>query len=361
MGWSLSAGSAISRCPSTIAQDGFTKGVIYDDTDRLCLDGQRLIKVEGGLPDNYWSAGSVYRTEVDSFVRVTLSGSNAAISGCGSTFQVQGKDNITRDYGGGSNAEVRPSGSTCVTNSWLLTQEQDPAGNNVQYQYQNHGDGEQLLASIAYTGFNSGAGNRLVEFDYQGRSGDESVSYLNGYRSEQTQRLAFIRTFVDKNNVGSNWIREYRVGYQPGGSAATGRSLLTSVTECARQGTSGQVCLPATSFAWGDQAPMFDWQAITTDQDDDGVADEMLVNGDPLGYDLVNGRINGGQLQQVPDLDGDGSRELTFSDQNGRYIASIDAEGPRKLSKRFRRIDLQWWEFPFPCENMLQKPQNSWI
>ena len=43
VGWSLSVGSAISRCPKTIAQDGVISGVNFTSNDRFCLDGQRLM------------------------------------------------------------------------------------------------------------------------------------------------------------------------------------------------------------------------------------------------------------------------------------------------------------------------------
>ena len=42
MGWSLSGLSSIHRCPRTIAQNGSTLGVQMDNTDKLCLNGQRL-------------------------------------------------------------------------------------------------------------------------------------------------------------------------------------------------------------------------------------------------------------------------------------------------------------------------------
>jgi hypothetical protein len=43
MGWSISGLSTITRCPTTIAQDGFIDGVDFDNNDKLCLDGQRLV------------------------------------------------------------------------------------------------------------------------------------------------------------------------------------------------------------------------------------------------------------------------------------------------------------------------------
>jgi hypothetical protein len=43
VGFGLGGLSAIHRCSKTIAIDGVKGGVNYDDNDRYCLDGQRLI------------------------------------------------------------------------------------------------------------------------------------------------------------------------------------------------------------------------------------------------------------------------------------------------------------------------------
>ncbi|WP_347252740.1 SpvB/TcaC N-terminal domain-containing protein [Dokdonella sp.] len=71
MGWSLSASSAIHRCAQTVEQDGRIKGVALGADDRLCLDGQRLVRVAGSA---YGSAGAEYRTEIDSYARITQYG-----------------------------------------------------------------------------------------------------------------------------------------------------------------------------------------------------------------------------------------------------------------------------------------------
>ncbi|MCY7294223.1 Ig-like domain-containing protein, partial [Alteromonas sp. a30] len=70
VGFSLSASSSITRCPATVAQDNFIAGVDYTATDRLCLDGQRLVLVGG----TYGNDGATYRTEIESLVSVTQSG-----------------------------------------------------------------------------------------------------------------------------------------------------------------------------------------------------------------------------------------------------------------------------------------------
>jgi len=110
MGWSLAAGSSISRCPATVAQDGKTLGITFTENDRLCLDGQRLIRVNGG---GYWNAGGEFRTEIESFKRIKmLTGSGPTSSSM--SFEVENKDG-TRDTYGTTNASrgavFRDSGS----------------------------------------------------------------------------------------------------------------------------------------------------------------------------------------------------------------------------------------------------------
>jgi len=65
MGFSISGASAITRCPQNLADDGEIRAVRDDAQDRLCLDGKRLVRVEGT------AAGSVeYRTFPDTLVKV---------------------------------------------------------------------------------------------------------------------------------------------------------------------------------------------------------------------------------------------------------------------------------------------------
>ena len=40
VGWSLSGTSILQRCAATLAADGFTDGVDFDE-DRFCLDGAK--------------------------------------------------------------------------------------------------------------------------------------------------------------------------------------------------------------------------------------------------------------------------------------------------------------------------------
>ncbi len=75
MGWSLGGLSTITRCPATLAQDGFAGGVNFDVSDRFCLEGQRLIAINGGA---YGGNGTEYRTEREAFPGLSLTVPKAA-------------------------------------------------------------------------------------------------------------------------------------------------------------------------------------------------------------------------------------------------------------------------------------------
>ncbi|MFO3796492.1 MAG: SpvB/TcaC N-terminal domain-containing protein, partial [Anaerolineales bacterium] len=93
VGWSLAGLPAITRCGRTIAQDGQAGGVAYDANDRFCLDGQRLIAINGGT---YGAEGTEYRTERESFSKVISYG----MAGSGpSWFKVWTKAGLVMEFG----------------------------------------------------------------------------------------------------------------------------------------------------------------------------------------------------------------------------------------------------------------------
>ncbi|BBM03581.1 hypothetical protein GL2_36550 [Microbulbifer sp. GL-2] len=241
MGWSLAAGSAISRCPQTLIHDGRKIGVQYNATnDRLCIDGQRLLLVAG----TYGQSGAEYRTELDTFARITQSG---AINSSGTSFKVEMKDGRVRHYGVNTNSRHIASGRSQVL-TWALSREDGLAnGNNsIHYEYQSFGSGEYELADIYYTGNSSTVGNRHIEFIYSGRP-DRSSQYLAGGLTRQTQRLDSVQISLEGLPV-----REYQLGY--GTSAASSRSLLNSITECGYDALGLSQCGEPTTFTWQDSS-----------------------------------------------------------------------------------------------------------
>lgn len=242
IGTSLSGLSSIHRCPQTLEQDGSMRAVKYDSNDRLCLDGQRLVPVTGA----YGASNTVYRTEVDTFARVTQIGSLTGSTAC---FKVESKSGRILSYGAPvsgttcaastRNSRVQPGGAT-ATLSWLVEREEDRVGNTILYTYTDYGYGEVLIASIDYTGFGAAVGDRRVSFTYGNRptstspsviDNDVSASYLSGGLTLQSKRLTQIDTWVGTQNV-----RRYTLSYTVSGSRSvslySGRSLLQGVSEC---------------------------------------------------------------------------------------------------------------------------------
>ena len=66
----LSGVTAISRCPKTITDDGVAQGVNLHPTDKLCWGELSLVAVSG----TYGAPGTVYRTDPETFARVTATG-----------------------------------------------------------------------------------------------------------------------------------------------------------------------------------------------------------------------------------------------------------------------------------------------
>lgn len=161
VGWSLSAGSSITRCSATFAQDGFTRNPQYSSDDKLCLNGQRLMLAEGGT---YGANGAVYRTEIDSFVKVTQSG---GLNGSNTSFTVKYKNGRTAVFGVSEDSRIVHGGKSAAY-SWLIEYEHDSTENNfIHYEYENFDLGEVLLSSIYYTGVDKDTfGDRSVSFIY---------------------------------------------------------------------------------------------------------------------------------------------------------------------------------------------------
>ncbi|MBI2778785.1 MAG: hypothetical protein HYX62_03225, partial [Gammaproteobacteria bacterium] len=226
MGWNLAGLSAIHRCGATIEQDGYKGGVNLDANDRLCLDGQRLVPLNGS---SYWSA-SEYRTEIETYTRIApFNGGYRAWTKAGQII----------DYGAIDNA--RQQGASVAIISWAMNQAQDRSGNYLTVTYnKNAATGEHYPQRIDYTA-NAGTGlaaNRAVVFGYEGRP-DIETAYAGGVKTQTAVRLNRVQAWL-----GAGVVREYRLTYDA--SAATGRSRVAGVQECG----GGGVCFGVTNLGW---------------------------------------------------------------------------------------------------------------
>jgi RHS repeat-associated protein len=278
VGWMMSGLSSLTRCPATLAQDGFIDPVDFDANDRLCLDGQRLkpvAGVDGGT-------GTEYRTELESFSKVTATGS---INAAASSFEVRTKAGLIYTYGDPSGVSgasfIAPGRSEVYV--WAVKEIRDTAGNYLSVFYQRDPSTlEHYVDRIEYTG-NLNAGlqpyNR-VQFVYDLARPDVAERYLAGgsSRIQSRRRLTAIQTYT-----GTQLVREYRIDYGVG--VASQRSRITAITECASN-TTGTQCLPPTTFAWQEKVSGTDLNAALAPpadftHDDGYYQSEVVdVNGD---------------------------------------------------------------------------------
>ncbi|WP_437775752.1 RHS repeat-associated core domain-containing protein [Sorangium sp. So ce1097] len=282
-GFSVAGLSAITRCPSTLAQDGEIRGVRYDGDDKLCLDGKRLVPVQEG------PVTIEYRTFPDTFVKVVghypLEGASPAEA---LFFEAYLPDGRVVEYGRTEGSKPLAGGS--VPRAWLANKARDGRGNAMTYAYciaeaEDGHAAEYAVDEIRYTGFDGApslAPSRAVRFLY-GTKDPAAIrtGYSGGMALQRSLRLDEIQML----GPGDTLVRRYGFGYEL--SPATRRTLLTQVEECASDG----VCKPATRFQYSRATPGF--KRITT-----GIDKPVSERASPM----------------VFDVDGDGRDDLVIPD-----------------------------------------------
>jgi len=252
MGWTVTGLSAITRCPETMAQDGVHGGVNLDDNDKFCLDGSRLMATSG----TYGADGTVYATELESFVKVVSHGT----AGNGPAyFDVWDRNGVLSEYGNTTDSQILALGST-TARVWAIDKVTDPKGNYTTYTYTNDTtNGQYYPATINYTG-NANASltpYNSVQFFYASTARpDTELAYVGGSQIKDTVLLTDIETFLGTGS-GASLVFDYHISYSQ--SAVTGRSHVTSIQQC---DSSKTTCLNPTTFTWSDSgAPTFGAQS----------------------------------------------------------------------------------------------------
>lgn len=247
IGWSLTGLSAITRCKRKLSRDGYVAPVKGRDEDALCLDGQRLVGVDG----TYGRDGAEYRTTRDQFSKVVSYG---RVGEGPQRFVVWHKDGRISEYGATSDSRLMLAEQGTVY-KWALNQQRDRYGNHIDYRYYNGASGlgrEHRITEIGYGGnVDHGAPHtRHVRFDYEHRE-DGLTNLVRRNRFRTTKRLSRIRMFVPSGIeaiVDELQMSEYRLEYET--SPATDRSRLASLQLCV--GPTAADCTSPTEFGYQD-------------------------------------------------------------------------------------------------------------
>ncbi|MCB1616689.1 MAG: VCBS repeat-containing protein [Pseudomonadales bacterium] len=271
-GWSLSGESRLHRCGKSKDQDGVITGIAFDNSDKLCLDGQRLILMSGA----YGTAGSVYHLENESFTKIVAASSMAG--SMPESFTVYSSDGGRIYYGTSSDSRIEGNGPHAgEVMEWALSKTEDRFGTYQEYSYNERTDlGEYQLQRIEYgANDNAGIGHVYrVELDYVSRP-DVYVGYLNGSHISNNQLLQSLSVYEGDTNL-----RFYSFEYEVTGINQA--SYLKRLTECSGAG----FCLQPTEFTWGDSSSLglgtpVRWQ-------NRGDANVALHSGDPIYEDFID-------------------------------------------------------------------------
>jgi hypothetical protein len=244
LGWGLRGLSAVTRCPRTIAQDGVRGAVRFDDNDRYCLDGQRLILVSG----TYGQDGAEYRTELEIFTKVVSHGRK----GSGPQwFQAWTKAGQIMEYGNGGHTVWNPSAPQGTTAPWVggtirewdLNKISDVTGNFATFDY----DSPLAPRTIAYGGNSVKGTSASTTLQFTNSSVATPVTrYLAGAQLTVDKKLTEIDA-VQTPGSTSVTVGKTVLAYAQVGAPQTPR--LSSVQVC---GTNINQCLPTVNLAYSD-------------------------------------------------------------------------------------------------------------
>ena len=297
-GWTLDGLSTIARCGRTLEQDGSKVSIEWQQGDRYCLDGQRLILVAG----TYGADGSEYRTETDSIARIRAHGQ----AGQGPAwFSVQTKAGQTLEYGNTADSRIEAHGRAEAL-AWAQNRITDAVGNFMDYVYQEEtAHTEYRIASIAYTGNGAIAPTNEVRFSYTNLpSGEIKPQYIVGVTTKLTKQLSTVETYAEGVKVS-----DYNLSYLVRQDKP---DLLEKVQLCEGSG----LCQSPVTFAW-QQAPSASAFASFTSWSSSGIPAVHVPNSD--------GGYAAGEIR-LKDVNGDGLQDLIANSK----LSSV-GDGPSQV------------------------------
>lgn len=328
-GWGLGGLPVIHRCGRTILQDGVNTGVLYDWSDRYCLDGQRLVAVSG----SYGADGTEYRTERESYSKITSHGS----AGNGPAwFKLRTKSGQTLEFGNSDDSRIEAQGKSSVR-LWALNKISDTAGNYLTVAYEeDNTNGDSRPSRIDYTGHGSPSVTPFasVQFFYDTRT-DISPVYIGGSKVSVQKRLTNIKTYLNTTPV-----RDYRIAHEY--APNNGPSRATSITEC----DAANNCFSPITMSWNNPSGTHgfgaaswsasSYSAVAGDINGDGLADIATVQcapqgeGDPIYCDVGYALNNGSGFGAVTSVTSFYSGFTVSMDANAVLLSLGDVNGDGK-------------------------------
>ena len=310
-GWSLTGLDSISRCRSTLVENGIATPLYWDRHDQFCYAGGQLkLKTDSDQVREY-------ELNINSQLRIRAYGNRDNPS----YFTVEGQDGAVTYYGGqDSHSDARQLNSDGIALTWSISHVFDSVGNGIVYKYSQAQSGNDFqLESIEYAFENTGGyGSALsspaakVKINYESRP-DTIGGYVGGFSFKVTNR---IESILVQNNVNGELedIRSYNLHYRRAKVTVDdekgdlyARSYLSYIQECDSSASNAN-CLAPTKFNWAsDHSFDFKFSYEATGHvivDDNNTGDQALMDFFPT------------------DVNGDGFQDYVltaYKELNGNY------------------------------------------
>lgn len=294
-GWTLSGPKSITRCQSSYFVDGEPGSISGEQSDKLCLNGMRLINVDG----EYGAAETEYRTLSDTYQKIIL---HRGMQDSDSWFEVWDSDGIRSEYRQSVNLE---NGSPIF---WYQTQMADLSGNLINYNYEPDSSGTNrtlYLSTVTYNGFS-------VKINYE--TANRKRSYFRaGSEFLDTLKVKTIDVFAGSSTL----VLTVSAHYDP---KDANQDLLSKVT--LSRYSSPEI-----------DAFTIDWN---TDGEEDFTDYSVALRGDFSEHQY--------SYRTFADVDGNGLPDFVGFADNGVFVAFSDSPGsynpPKLLSFDFSEVNL---------------------
>ena len=288
-GWGLSGLSRISRCPGMRKNGQIAPPIRWNEADTFCLDGETLV------PDSDHYFYTKFHDDGTRLIRVRNAMTDAGY------WRLYAKDGRILTFGNSLDSRVLVQRylASPVVMTFALTRVEDRAGNFMAVKYTPAG-GDIEPTEIDYTGFGGDitTAQRSVTFTYDHTRSDVEKRIFAEQIFTYPDRLSSIAMHAP-NSAGLDPLRTFTLAYT--NSAVTGRSLLSTVTEC--DGSSTPLCRKQT-FNYAPGVPLGASNAYNVAATDSTGA--VIGDVSPITLEGVPPTV------RLLDVDGDGRDDLLY-------------------------------------------------
>ncbi len=232
IGWDVSGISEISRTTQSLYYDEIngrvsTNAIQFSNEDRLSLDGQRLILLNG----THFSVNAEYGTEIENYSRLKIKTSTITNQ---IYFEIKTLDGNVLEYGNTLNSiqKYEPRRGYVIVFAWKLNRVTDIFGNYIEYFYSENG---QYLTKVEYTGTTISTPAKSVHFFYNDNIYNPKTYFIKRFKIEKKKLLSDIITYSNNTEL-----RRYHFGYDS-------ENRLIDISESAQN----DEILNSTTIKWG--------------------------------------------------------------------------------------------------------------